>query len=174
MKHFSKNGRGRELVDVVVETPRGCRNKFKFDEHARAYRLGSVLPSGLSFPYDFGFFPKTKAQDGDPLDVLILMDESAFPGCIVTTRLIGVIEAEQTEKKEIVRNDRLIAVAENAHDYSDLRTISDLNKTLLKELERFFISYNETKGKEFRMLGVRGPKRAWKLLEAAQRKRTKK
>jgi inorganic pyrophosphatase len=93
---------GKRLVDVVVETPRGCRNKFKFDKRARAYRLGSVLPSGLAFPYDFGFFPNTKGQDGDPLDVLILMDESAFPGCIVTTRLLGVLEAEQTEKDKTV------------------------------------------------------------------------
>src|SRR4051812_24026807 len=123
MSQSGLNGRAKQLVDAVIETPRGCRNKFKYDEEADGYRLGSVLPSGLSFPYDFGFFPKTRAQDGDPLDVLILMDESAFPGCIVTTRLIGVLEAEQTEKKKTVRNDRLIAVAESAHDYSDLKTI---------------------------------------------------
>ena len=168
MSHSPTNGRGKHLVAVVVETPRGCRNKFKFDKRARAYRLGSVLPSGLSFPYDFGFFPNTKAQDGDPLDVLVLMDESAFPGCIVTTRLIGVLEAEQTEKNKTVRNDRLIAVADSAHDYSDLKTVDDLNHTLLEEVERFFISYNETRGKQFRLLRVRGPKRAWKLLKAAQ------
>src|SRR5262249_44333205 len=116
-----------KLLDVVVETPRGYRNKFVFDLRKHAFRLKNVLPSGLSFPYDFGFVPNTKAADGDPVDVLILMDESAFPGCIVTTRLIGVLEAKQTEQGKSIRNDRLIAVAEPAHDYGNLRTIKDLN-----------------------------------------------
>jgi inorganic pyrophosphatase len=149
----------RGTLTVVVETPRGHRNKFKYDPTQRA----------STFPYDFGFIPGTKAQDGDPLDVLLLMDESAFPGCVVTARLIGVIEAEQTEDGETVRNDRLLAVATEAHDYRDVRTPKDINANLLKELEHFFVSYNECKGKKFTLLGVRGAKRALKLLKESIR-----
>ena len=155
-------------IEVIVETPRGHRNKFKFDPKTGGFRLGSVLPAGLSFPYDFGFIPGTKAADGDPLDVLLLMDEPAFPGCHVTARMVGVLEAEQTEDGSVVRNDRIIAVAQDAHDYADLQSLKDINANLLKELERFFISYNETRGKKFRLLAARGPKHAARLIQASK------
>jgi len=99
-------------LNVVVDTPRGCRNKYKFDEQDGQWRLSKVLPPGMSFPYDFGFIPSTRGEDGDPLDVLLLMDEPAFLGCVVPARLIGVIEAEQTEEGTTVRNDRLVAVVD--------------------------------------------------------------
>jgi inorganic pyrophosphatase len=169
-KRNPKSGGGRGVLDIIVETPRGHRNKFKFEQKSGAFRLGSVLPAGLSFPYDFGFVPETKAEDGDPLDVLLLMDEPAFPGCVVTARLVGVIEAEQNENGETIRNDRIIAVATDAHDYADIKSMGDINKNLLKELEHFFISYNETRGKSFRLLGTKGPNRARKLVAAAKRK----
>lgn len=156
-------------VNVVIETPRGCRNKFKFDEDTGAFVLGSVLPAGASFPYDFGYIPGTQAEDGDPLDVLVLMDVPAFPGCVVHSRIIGVIEAEQTEDGETVRNDRLVAVAIDAHDYRDLKSLRDMNENLLRELEHFFVSYNEMRGRQYKTLGHRGPKRALKLLKQAQR-----
>jgi len=165
-KPFAEKGK---LVNVVVETPRGSRNKFKYDEKLGRFRLNSVLPAGAAFPYDFGFIPRSKADDGDPIDVLLLMDEPAFAGCVVPARLIGVIEAEQTENGKTLRNDRLVAVAADAHDYRDLRTIGDINQNLLKELEHFFISYNNAKGKDFKFLRTRGPKHARKLLESALR-----
>ncbi len=168
---FFDNRRG--LINVVVETPRGCRNKFKYDESLGLYRLHSVLPAGAAFPYDFGFVPHTKAADGDPIDVLLLMDQPAFTGCVVAARLIGVIEAEQKEKgQKRIRNDRLVAVAVDAHDYRDLRNIRDINDHLMQELEHFFVSYNEVKGREFRFLGIRGPKRAKKLLRATTSRST--
>lgn len=159
-----------KIINVIVETPRGCRNKIKYDEKLGRFKLHTVLPAGASFPYDFGFIPGTKAEDGDPIDVLLLMDEPVFAGCLVPARLIGVIEAEQTEDGKKVRNDRLVAVAKDAHDYQDYQTVSDLNHNLLKELEHFFISYNEMKGRKFSFLGTRGPRRARKLLEAAIRR----
>jgi inorganic pyrophosphatase len=116
-----------------------------------------VLPAGASCPYDFGYVPGTQAEDGDSLDVLRLMDVPAFPGCVVHSRIIGVIEAEQTEEGGTVRNDRLVAVANDAHDYRDLRSIRDMNRNLLEELSHFFKSYNEMHRKEFRMIGERGP-----------------
>ena len=152
-------------ITVVIETPKGCRNKFKYAEEKKAFKLNGILPIGSSFPYDFGFIPSTKAQDGDPIDVLLLMDEPAFPGCLIDARLVGVIEAEQTENGQTIRNDRLIAVATHSKDYSDLRSLRDVNPHLIEEIQHFFVSYNETRGKRFKPLGVHGPKRAMKLLE---------
>jgi len=154
----------------VIETPKGCRNKFKFDKNTGAFVLGSVLPAGASFPYDFGYVPGTEAEDGDPLDVLLLMDVPAFPGCVVHSRIIGVIEAEQTEDGETIRNDRLVAVAMDAHDYRDLKSVRTMNQNLLEELDHFFVSYNEMRGRKYKALGHRGPKRAMKLLKQSQRK----
>src|SRR5271156_283582 len=93
-------------VQVIVETPAGSRNKFAFDPDQSVFALKKVLPAGMVFPYDFGFLPQTLAPDGDPIDVLLLMDESAYPGCLVASRLIGVIEGEQLDGKKKVRNDR--------------------------------------------------------------------
>src|SRR5437868_13373634 len=105
-------------VTVVIETPKGSRNKLKFDPATRKFKLSKVMPEGMMFPYDFGFVPSTKAEDGDPLDVLVLTDAPLFPGCLVECTLIGAIEAEQKEEGETERNDRLIAVATQSLLYS--------------------------------------------------------
>ena len=89
--------RAHGLVVVVIETPSGSGNKLKFDPDLGVYRLDRTLPSGMTFPFDFGFIPRTMAEDGDPLDAIVLLDAPAFPGCVVETRLIGILEAEQQE-----------------------------------------------------------------------------
>jgi inorganic pyrophosphatase len=81
----------KRMLRVVIETPKGSRNKFAFDVKERIFELTKVLPSGMAFPYSFGFVPSTKADDGDPVDVLVLMDEPVFPGCVLTCRPIGMI-----------------------------------------------------------------------------------
>src|SRR5579863_1173159 len=103
--------------NVVIETPKGCRNKFDFEPETGGFMLSKALPRGMDFPYDFGFIPSTLAEDGDPVDVLVLMDEPAFPGCRLSCRLIGVIEGEQTDDGKTNRNDRLLAVAQSSHDH---------------------------------------------------------
>jgi len=150
---------------LIIETPKGSRNKFKFDEQHSLFKLGGVLPAGAVFPFDFGFIPSTKGEDGDPLEVLLLMDEPAFPGCLIEARLLGVIEAEQTVGEQTVRNDRLIAVAAEAHTHSEVESLDDLPERLLEEIEHFFVFYNEFKGKRFRPLGRFGADRARKLVE---------
>ena len=176
MARSQKNGAGpskipafadkhERILNAVIETPSGSRNKFKFDEKLGFFALSGVLPEGMVFPHAFGFVPSTKAEDGDPEDVLVIMDEPTFTGCIVATRLVGVIEAEQTEDGETERNDRLIAVAAHSRDYSEIQKLDDLNKNMVKEIEQFFVNYNKERGKEFRVLGTRGPKQALKLLE---------
>lgn len=152
---------------VVVETPKGRRNKFRYEREIQAFTLGGLLPEGLSFPFDFGFVPSTVAEDGDPLDVLILMDEPAHVGCVLRVRLIGVIEAEQTEKGKTTKNDRLLAVAVHSYSHENLQRIDDVNKSLLDQLEEFFISYNKSRGKKFKVTGLHGPSRAVKRLQQA-------
>lgn len=157
-------------LNVIAETPQGSRNKFKYDERHRCFKLGGVLPVGSSFPYDFGFIPSTLGGDGDPLDALILMDEPAFPGCIIVCRAIGVIEAEQAQEGKTERNDRLIVVANTSRVHQNLRALADLESHLLDEIEHFFISYNEVKGKKFEPLKRSGPKRAKEIIEEGVRR----
>jgi inorganic pyrophosphatase len=153
-------------LNVIIETPKGSRNKFNYDEEYHLFKLGGVLPAGAVFPFDFGFIPSTLGGDGDPLDVLLLMDEPAFPGCLVPARLIAVIEAEQTERDgETTRNDRLIAIAAGSHTHRNVRTLADLSTTLVDEIEHFFVSYNQIKGKQFKPLGRFGPIKAARLIE---------
>ena len=155
-----------EELNVIIETPKGSRNKYNYDEKLRLFRLGGVLPSGASFPFDFGFMPSTLGGDGDPLDVLVLMDEPAFTGCLVRVRLVGVVEAEQTERDgETTRNDRLIGVAADSRLLGRVRTLESLGPDLLEEIEHFFVSYNRIKGKKFKPLGRFGPRRALGLVE---------
>src|SRR4051812_30036022 len=151
-------------LNVIIETPKGSRNKFNYDEETGLFKLGGVLPSGASFPFDFGFVPSTIGGDGDPLDVLVLLEEPVFPGCRVRCRLVGVIEGEQSNKHETERNDRLLAVAEESQDHKDIRSIKDLNDNLVEEIEHFFVSYHELDGKQFKPLARHGPNRAMKLV----------
>jgi len=153
-------------LNVVIETPKGSRNKYNYDEETGLFKLGGVLPAGASFPFDFGFVPSTLGGDGDPLDVLVLMDEPAFAGCLVRARLVGVIEAEQTERDgETTRNDRLIAVAADSRLHKGVRKLDALGDALLDEIEHFFVSYNDFKGKRFSPLGRFGPRKASALVE---------
>lgn len=152
---------------VVVETPKGRRNKFDYEPDLQAFTLGGLLPEGLSFPFDFGFVPSTLAADGDPLDVMILMDEPAHVGCVLTIRLIGVIEAEQSQDGKTTENDRLIGVAVHSYSHEDVRSIGEVNKSLLDQVEEFFVSYNKSRGKKFKVTGVHGPSRAIKCLQKA-------
>src|ERR1700746_27619 len=127
----------KQLLRVVIETPKGSRNKFAFNPDYHVFELKKVLPAGMAFPYVFGFVPSTEADDGDPIDVLVLMDEPAFSGCVLKCRVIGVIEGEQGEKKKKERNDRIVAVEKDAHSWSDIGTIDDLGKEFTRELEQF-------------------------------------
>jgi inorganic pyrophosphatase len=160
LSHLSTIDSHSRGFNVIIDTPKGSRNKFKYDEEYGLFKLGGLLPVGAVFPYDFGFLPSTLGGDGDPLDVLVLMDEPAFAGCLVQARLLGVIEAEQTEDGETRRNDRLIAVATNTYT---------LGEGKVNEIEHFFISYNTAKGKQFKPIGRFGPGHAEKLVEEERR-----
>jgi inorganic pyrophosphatase len=157
------------LLTVIIETPAGSRNKFAFDPEQEIFALKKVLPAGMVFPYDFGFLPRTLAPDGDPIDVLLLMDEPAFPGCAVKSRLIGVIEGEQLEGKKKIRNDRLVAVAEANHMYANIKRLKDLPTRWLDEVQDFFVNYHNLEGKKYRLLGCKGADAALTLIKKAQK-----
>jgi inorganic pyrophosphatase len=160
------------LANVIIETAKGSRNKFKFDERRGMFRLSRTLPAGTVFPFDFGYLPATEGPDGDPVDVLVLMDEPAFAGCLVPSRLVGVIEAEQTEKgkSKPERNDRLIAIAAYSQEHEQVQDISQLSDSILSQIEHFFESYNEFEGKKFKPIARKGPAAAAKVVKDGQRK----
>jgi len=151
---------------VIIETPKGRRNKFDYDTEYEMFALGGLLPEGLAFPFDFGFIPSTLGEDGDPLDMVVLMDEPAHVGCLLDVRIIGVIEAEQIKKGKGRENDRLIGVAIHSYSHENMKNVSDVPKSILDQLEQFFVSYNKSRGKEFRVKGRHGPKRAAALVDA--------
>jgi inorganic pyrophosphatase len=166
MKH-DKPGNSNKKIDVIIETPKGCRSKYAWDTKRHLFKLKKLLPLGAVFPFDFGFVPGTKGEDGDPLDVLVIMDEPAYPGVLVPCFIIGILEATQTENKKTLRNDRLIGVAAASTLYKDLRTLDNLNNNMRDEIEQFFVSYNKLSGKKFTPLNWEDGKQALKLIEKA-------
>jgi len=155
---------------VVIETPKASRNKYSYDPDCDCMQLSTVLPEGMVFPYDFGFIPSTLGDDGDPLDILILMEAPVVPGCVVRTRLIGGIEAKQKEKgADWINNDRLIAVATHAQTYQTAKTLSDLRPHLVEEIIEFFVDYNKLRGRKFKAGAVVGPRKAEALIEAGMK-----
>jgi inorganic pyrophosphatase len=150
---------------AIIETPKGFRNKFDYDRESNLFMLGGLLPEGMMFPFDFGFIPSTLGEDGDPLDILVLMDAPAHVGCLMDVRIIGIITAEQTEDGNKETNDRLLGVAIHSYDHEDLNKIDDVSQTLLSQLEEFFVSYNKQRGKKFKVTGTGGPRKAIRFLQ---------
>ena len=160
-------------LNVIIETPKGSRTKFVWDEETGLFEMHKLLPAGMAFPFDYGFIPSTLTEDGDPIDVLIVSDGPLFTGCRVKARLIGGLRGEQTptskpKKKEkkarkakqsakgkdngMERNDRLFAVPvlPTIPDVPD--SMDDLGGKMLKDLESFFETYSALEGKTFKVL----------------------
>jgi inorganic pyrophosphatase len=150
---------------AVIETPKGSRNKYRYDSSCDCFELATTLPEGMAFPFDFGFIPSTLGDDGDPLDVLVLMDAPVIAGCVLRCRLIGVVEAREKERgKRWERNDRLIAVASHARTHEGVKTLGQLRPHTLDDIKAFFIDYNRLHDKKFAVLGEHGPNRAAKCV----------
>jgi len=166
------DGEGR--LRAVIEAPRGRANKLKFKPDLGVFELHNVLPLGCVFPFDFGFVPGTLGEDGDPLDVLVVMDEPTSPGVVVPCRLVGVVEASQRPVKaargeRARRNDRLVAIADKSHRHAHCRSLGDLGDDLVGEMERFFVFYNEQKGVRFTPLRRAGAAAAKRLVVEGRR-----
>lgn len=155
---------------IVIETPKGSRNKYSYDPECDCLQLSTVLPEGMVFPYDFGFIPSTLGDDGDPLDILVLMEAPVVPGCVIRARLIGAIEAKQKEKDAgWTKNDRLVAVATHAQTYQKAKRFSDLRPHLVDEIIEFFVAYNKLRNRKFKPGSVVGPRKAEELVKAGMK-----
>lgn len=155
-----------ENINVIIETPKGCSTKYTYDPVNDIFKLSKILPQGLEFPLHFGFIPYTIGEDGDPLDVLVLLDEPTYPGTLLECNVLGVITAEQTEKNgETIRNDRLIAAAVKSHRYGAYAGIKDLDKYFIDEIINFFVTYNKMNDKEFKALAKKGPDTALRIIK---------
>jgi len=159
---FSKH---EKHIHAVIETPKGSASKYSYDEETQMFKLKKILPKGMVFPFHFGFIPYTKAQDGDPLDVLVLLDELSWPGCIIDCKLIGVMEATETKEDKTVRNDRLIATANASAKYNKIKDLNNMDEYLEKEIENFFNTYTNLEKKEFKVISKKGPDKAVELIK---------
>ena len=155
------------LVRVIIDTPKGSRNKYKFDEQLGLFTLSRVLPAGMVFPFDFGSIPGTQAEDGDPLDMLLLTDAPLIVGCLVQARLLGVIRATQTERGKTIRNDRLLGAVQTKVNRPRVRSLKEIGTECLRDVEHFFVAYNQAQGRTFRVSGRSGVGIARKLLAQA-------
>lgn len=158
-------------IRVIVETPKGARIKFKYLPEHDLFAVNRVIPAGMLFPFNFGFIPSTLAEDGDPLDVLVLTTDPISVGCLVFVRMIGVIEGTAREKRQkAVRNDRLVAVSVEDAAFRDWRRLDDADGETLTAIEQFFVSYHKVQGRTFTPTARGGPKRARALLTRAIRR----
>jgi inorganic pyrophosphatase len=154
-------------VDVVIETPKGSAQKYDYVPNTPFFKMSKILPSGMVFPYDFGFIPGTEGEDGDPLDVIVISEFNSFPGVIIRCRIIGAIKAEQSENKnghKMIRNDRYLAIPKCSNIFQDVGKMADLPKQITDDLVEFFVDYNKLEGKKFKALEKIGPREAQHLI----------
>jgi inorganic pyrophosphatase len=141
-------------MDIIIETPKGSSEKYKYDLNTKMFRLKKILPAGYVFPFAFGYIPFTKGEDGDPLDALIISELTGYPGCVVECRIIGCIKAKQKDGKEKVRNDRFLAVAKESREFEDVKTVRDLPDRIVDEIEDFFVHYADGESKKVKVLDI--------------------
>jgi inorganic pyrophosphatase len=149
-----------DAVHVVIEAPRGCGAKLKYEPKLGAFSFGRALPLGLTYPFDWGFVPSTKAEDGDPLDALVLTDVSSYPGVVIACRLLGAVLLDQKEDGKRERNDRIVAVPLGSDRFHETEKPEDLSPRLKEEIEHFFLDTTFFSQKAARILGWKGPKYA--------------
>jgi inorganic pyrophosphatase len=172
IKHLTPFDLKHHCLNAIIETPKGSRVKYDYDEVTGLFELSKALPEGMSFPFNFGFVPGTKAEDGDPLDILILNEEPLIPGCLVKVRLAGAMKAEQRDDGKVIRNDRLLGFAVGKETPTFMETM-ELDDKTLHEIDYFFKSYNKLEGKKFKVLGKATPKQALRLVKEAEKNHSK-
>ncbi len=153
-----------QTITAIVETPKGSAQKYDYDPENKWFKLKKVMPAGMVFPFDFGFIPNTKGEDGDPLDIIIISELKSFPGCVMDCRIIGAITANQTEVGKTVRNDRFIGIPEASQMFADIQEIKELPADIINQTQTFFINYNEIEGKKFKPLKKINATQALKLI----------
>jgi inorganic pyrophosphatase len=159
LPHVSSDG----AFLAVIETPRGSSIKYEFEPSLQAFSVSKFLGLGITYPADFGFFPSTRAEDGDPLDLMLFHEAACFPGLVLKVRPISVLEVLQREKGRRVRNDRIIAVPKQADRLGSLTHVKELGRELLREIELFLRATDELQTKkQTHLQGFEGARRRWK------------
>ncbi len=157
-------------VHVVVESPRGATVKLKYDPDLGIFTLSRPLVLGVRYPFDWGFVPSTLAEDGDPLDAMVLHEDATYPGVVLACRPIGVVEVSQKSKEHPgrrERNDRVIAVPVGAPRLGAVRSLDDVPERTRKELEHFFLAATALQDKEVRIEGWQGAAEAEAAVDRA-------
>lgn len=152
-------------VEAIVEVPRGSRNKYEFDVSTSSIRLDRVLFSSVHYPTDYGFIPGTTGPDGDPLDVLVIVEEPTFPGCRVRGRVIGVLHMKDEEGPD----DKLLAVTSADPRFDGIDDIPDLQDHWLEEIENFFHIYKALENKETSVIGSGSAEEARAIVQRYRR-----
>ena len=137
------------LINVLIEIPAGSKNKYEFDKDLNAFALDRVLYSSVQYPYDYGFIPNTLADDGDPLDGMVLMDQPTFPGCVIAARPIGMLEMIDGGD----RDEKILCVPDKDPRYSQVKSLQDVAPHRLDEIAEFFKSYKNLEKKVTEILG---------------------
>ena len=151
---------------IIVETPKGSAQKYVYEEKLKCFKLTKIMPAGMVFPFDFGFIPGTKGEDGDPLDIIVISEFKSFPGCAMECRIVGGMKANQTEKNgNTMRNDRFIGVPVESELFKDINSINQFPQNIIEQLEDFFKNYNKAARKEFEVLERMGSEEAMKLID---------
>lgn len=155
-----------EAINIIIESPKGSNHKYDYEPETGRFKLKKVLPAGMVFPFDFGFIPDTRGGDGDPLDVMVISEITAYPGVSMDCRIIGALKVEQTERDgETMRNDRLLAVPVMSQLFADVNSILHLPDAILNQVEHFFKNYNEQAGKKFEVLARMNETDAYHLIK---------
>lgn len=149
------------LVNVLIEIPGGSKNKYEFDKDLNAFALDRVLYSSVQYPYDYGFIPNTLADDGDPLDGMVILDQPTFPGCVIAARPIGMLEMIDGGD----RDEKLLCVPAKDPRYAEVKTLSNLAPHRLEEIAEFFRSYKNLEKKVTEILGWKGPETVQALVD---------
>jgi inorganic pyrophosphatase len=157
------NGQSRELVEVTVEIPSGSRNKYEFDHARGRFVLDRILYSSVHYPCDYGFIEGSLAEDGDPLDVLVVISAPTFPGCVVRARPIGVLDMAD----EKGHDHKVLAVAHDDPRFEGTDALEDMSPHLLLEIENFFRTYKTLEHRPTDVKGWLGAREAWRIIDAA-------
>ncbi|MCC3145807.1 inorganic diphosphatase [Halanaerobium sp. Z-7514] len=155
----------KNLIDVLIEIPKGSNNKYEYDKEKGAFRLDRVMFSPVYYPADYGFIENTLADDGDALDAMVLTTFPTFPGCIITAKVIGMFIMEDEKGMD----EKIMTVSEYDPRYENVNSLYDLEEHILKEYKHFFSVYKDLEEKKVDIHGWAGIEDALEVIEAAKK-----
>lgn len=155
-----------ESFNVVIEIPKGSRNKYEYDEELDVIKLDRVNYAAMAHPYDYGFIPQTRSEDGDHLDAFVILDSSVFPGCLVSARPVGVLYMIDDGEKD----EKIIAVPAHDPRYDHITKLTDLSPHLPKEIEHFFAHYKDLQNKKVEITGWGDREQALEMMKSSLEK----